>query len=211
VLARVVPALLLVGVVVGLGGCAADQPDAADVDRIAVMRSDTIYTHLVGDPDAVPGAEQGGAFLASTFAAPVDPWAGQNTPVGPSVDQRREAVAALVSQLRADGWTIISDRCSGNEQAEGDQAAGYQWEVFGYRIRDGVPYAVHLDAGYAETSGFGVRIIMTSPFHADPATYFATQPAPIAEGATCVEEPPGDTTAATSAHGSIWSLDNAKG
>ena len=224
-LVRVLPALVAVVVAVGLAGCAGQTPDTTDVDRIAVMRAESIFAHLVGDADAAQGREAAGAFVANTYDAPVDPWAGENMPVGPTVSQRKGAVADLVVQLRASGWSIISARCDGGDAddvatdatpdattdavVDAPVAAAYQWEVFGYRIRDGVPYAVHLVATFTDTAGLSVRVSMATPFHGDAATYFANVPPPLADGATCVEsaeEQPGPAS-----QGTIWSLDAARG
>lgn len=210
-LVRVLPALVAVVVAVGLAGCAGQTPETADVDRIAVMRADSIFSHLVGDADAAQGREDGGAFLANTYVAPVDPWAGENMPVGVTISQRKGAVAELVEQLRASGWAIISARCDGGAEETADAPAdnAYQWEAFGYRVRDGVPYAVHLVATYSDSSGLSVRVSMATPFHGDAGTYFASAPPPLAAGATCIES--ADDTVGPAAQGSIWSLDAARG
>jgi hypothetical protein len=75
-------------------------------------------------------------------------------------------------------------------------------------MRDTVPYTVHLVAGFAESNGFTVRVAMSTPFHADAASYFGAQPAGLAEGRTCIETHKPENQAA---QGSIWSLAAARG
>lgn len=218
-LARGLPTLTALLFLAGMAGCASAGPDTTDLDRIALMRTEAIYAHLLSDPEVISGGEQDDGFRANTVAARVDPWAGANPPVGPTVAQRKAAVAGLVMGLRGSGWSIISARCVSTETdavantevgtAAGTAASGgYEWEAFGYRMRDAVPYTVHLMAGFAESSGFTVRVAMATPFHADTATYFAAPPAGLPEGTTCIEIHAEQDKAN---QGTIWSLDGARG
>ena len=54
-LARVLPALVALLVAVGLAGCGSEEADTTDADRIATMRADAIYGHMVGDAEAIAG------------------------------------------------------------------------------------------------------------------------------------------------------------
>lgn len=213
-LARGLPTLAALLFVTVLAGCASAGPDNTDLDRIALMRTEAIYANLLGEPDVIEGGEQDSGFRPNSVAARVDPWAGANPPVGPTVAQRKAAVAALVAGLRGTGWSIISARCAeepivdATADSSAEPSAGYEWEAFGYRLRDQVPYTVHLMAGFAETSGFTVRVAMATPFHADTATYFAAAPAGLPDGTTCIEIHAEQKLAS---QGTIWSLDGARG
>lgn len=181
--------VVVVAAALVLSGCT-EQEKANDTDRqrLAQMRSESFAG---ADGSAKEGAGDGGDYTPNTYSAyPLSKVAAS------SALAAREQAAATVTQMRSDGWTVISARCPA------PTSGSYSWEAFAYRRRDGVPFAAHVTGTYSKQSGLTVSVQLQAPFHADAQPRF--QPAPPALTATCFEH--GDVDHPDAAQGSSWSL-----
>lgn len=176
--------------VVALAGCT-KQENANDTDRqrIEAMKGEPVVAGLDGVPRE--GAADGGDFASNSYSAyPIS-----HARIA-SAAAAREQTAKIVDQLRAQGWTVISARCTP------PAAESYSWEAFAYKVRGEVPYAVKMTAGYSADSGLTVNLTQQTPFHADKKVRF--QPAPAALTQTCVER--GDVANPDPPQGATWDL-----
>ena len=183
---------LLVLVVVGLAvaGCTRqEKADDTDRQRIETMKSEPVVAGLDGVPRE--GAGDGGDYSPNSYSAfPVARVA------APSPAAARNQAAAVLAQMRSQGWTVISARCAA---PVGDS---HTWESFAYKMRDAVPYAARVIASYSLDSGLTVNVIQQAPFHSDTKVRF--QPAPAALAETCMEH--GDVAHPDGPQGTTWSL-----
>ena len=188
VIRRLVALAALVSVAVA--GCTRqEKADSTDRNRIAAMKSEPIVTGL--DGVAREGANDGGDFAPNSYSAfPIAKVAAA------SAAAARNQAARVLSQMRTQGWTVISARCSA---PVGD---AYTWEAFAYKVKDKVPYAAQVTASYSLDSGLTVSVTQQAPFHSDTKARF--QPPPAALTATCVEH--GDVAHPDPAQGATWSL-----
>jgi hypothetical protein len=185
---RWLPAVLIAAL--ALTGCT-KQEKADDVDRqrIDAMKGEAIVAGVDGVPKE--GAGDGGDYAPNSYSA--FPVSGVRAA---SASAAREQAAKLVAQLRTQGWTVVSDRCT--PPASGS----YTWEAYAYKVRDQVPYGAKLTASYSLDSGLTVNVTQQAPFHADTKAHF--QPAPAALATTCVEG--GDVEHPGAAQGNVWGL-----
>ncbi len=185
---RWLPAVLMAAL--ALMACT-EQEKADDIDRrrIDAMKGEPIVARVDGVPKE--GAGDGGDYAPNSYAA--FPVSGVRAA---SASVAREQAAKLVAQLRTQGWTVISDRCT-------PPAAGaYSWEAYAYKMRDKVPYGAKLTASFSLDSGLTVNLTQQAPFHADAKPRF--QPPPAALATTCMEG--GDVEHPAAGQGNIWGL-----
>jgi hypothetical protein len=179
-------ALVLAG---GLAACTS-PPSANDEDRhrVEVMKAETVVASSAGASRL--GAADGGDYAPNSYSAnPVD----KRSVATPAL--ARTAAAGLVNDLRTQGWTVVSARCS---------VSPYTWETFAYRVRDQVPYGIDLKATYSADSGLTVTAFLTAPFHADKRSRFQPAPAALAAGSTCLDK--GSVDAPEPAQGTVWDI-----
>jgi hypothetical protein len=181
---------ILVVLLVAAGCTRQAKADNTDRQRISAMKSEPVVAGLNGI--AHEGAGDGGDYSVNSYSAYPVSGVAAATPVA-----AREQAAAILGKLRSQGWTVISARCA--VAAPGS----YTWEAFAYKVRDQVPYAAHMTAGYSRDSGLSVNVTQQAPFHADTKPRFQPAPAALASG-TCVEQ--GDVEHPAAAQGTTWSL-----
>jgi hypothetical protein len=178
----------LVTAVVG-AGCGPEKADDTDRQRIEAMKSEPVVAGL--DGVAHEGAADGGDYSTNSYSAyPV------SKAKAASAAAARTQAGKVVEQLRAQGWTVVSDRCT----VPGP--GSYQWEAYAYKMRESVPYGAKLTGSYSLDSGLTVGLVQEAPFHADTKVRF--QPAPPALAQTCVEQ--GDVDHPATPQGTTWSL-----
>jgi hypothetical protein len=183
--------LAILAVLLVAGGCTKqEKADDTDRQRIAAMKSEPLVAGL--DGVAREGAGDGGDYTANSYSAyPVSKVAAA------TASAARGQAAAILGQLRSQGWTVISARCVVAAQGS------YTWEAFAYKVRDQVPYVARMTAGYSRDSGLSVNLTQQAPFHADTKPRFQPAPVALASG-TCVEQ--GDVEHPAAAQGTTWSL-----
>lgn len=186
--------LILALAALGVAGCTTEkQADDTDRQRLQVMRDDPLVRGHPGKADE--GSEVNGFPRANRYSA----WPVDKVRPAPDTPPAGRAVAATwLGDLQAQGWTMISARC------QNPDGGAYQWEAFGFRVRDGVPYAIHMRATYNRFDGVTINLDLHSPFHADTKKYFDPPPAALATGGTCVET--GDVDRPVPAQGTVWTL-----
>ena len=173
-----------------LAGCTGqEKADSTDRDRIAAMKSEPIVAKLDGVERE--GASDGGDFAPNSYSA--FPIARVSAA---TAEAARAQTARVLSDMRGQGWTVISARCA---EPVGD---AYMWEAFAYKMRDKVPYAAHVTGSYSLDSGLTVNVTQQAPFHSDTKARFS--PAPAALTQTCMEH--GDVAHPDPAQGTTWSL-----
>ena len=160
-----------------------DAPNQTDYDRIAAMRADPLFQRS-DSLNSSTGWWNEVSSSPNRVVDSVNPWPDAR-PADPTVAQRRAAVAGLVRSMS--GWTVLSVRCDQPiRTANGFHS--YAWRVFGYRLRDGVPYTVDIMATLNRRLAFQVLVTMTSPAHDDPGVYFSPPPPGVDLAGTCLEQ-----------------------
>jgi hypothetical protein len=172
-------------VLAGLGLIAGCQktvsPDDTDRHRIEVMRTDPF---LAGKP---AGNVAEGRYLSKSFT-PNSYRVTLTTGDRPAPDtaaQALRAFAKLGQSARGAGWTMIGARCRQPDLTI--EHPSYYWELFGYRVRDGVPYGIHLIGDYSASTGLGTEVWLFAPFHTDERAYFQPAPTILNPTGNCVE------------------------